>query len=330
MSRMERLHGQETPPKKVAPQPPKSKPPVKQRQGSIAGSFAKALLLIVILVIAFTMYEYKKGFRDARHDQDFGQINVDGFAGQKSADKSINVLLLGTDSRGEDQGRSDSIMIAHYNKKDKTPKLISIMRDTYVNIPGYGYNKINAAYAYGGPELVRQTIKATFDVDLEYYAIVNFATFSKIVDTLLPKGLDIDAEKELEVEGDVIQAGPQKMTGHQVLQYSRFRKDNDSDFGRVRRQQQVMNAIFEQGLSLGNFYRVPETAGAVQGYLTTNIPTSLYPSIGKDFVFGLSKPLEKLVIPERDKSWDAYYDDAGSVLEIDEASYRQEIADFLK
>lgn len=338
MSRMERYHGKEVEEKQVTtpkqPKPPKQpKQPKKAKnrnaRGSVVQSFAKALLLIVILVIAFSFYEYNKGFRTAKKDEDFGQINVEGFNGQKSSDGSINVLLLGTDSRGEDQGRSDSIMVAHYNKKNKTPKLVSIMRDTYANIPGYGYNKINAAYAYGGPELVRQTLKETFDLDVEYYAIVNFATFSKIVDTLLPKGLELDAEKDLEVEGDDIQKGLQKLTGHQALQYARFRKDEEGDFGRVRRQQQVMNAIFDQGLSLGNAYRVPETVGTVQGYITTNVPATIYPRIGVDFVSGRAKPLEKLVVPERGKSWDNYYEHAGSVLEIDEAAYSQEIANFL-
>lgn len=337
MSRMERYHNKSETPEVEVPLNNKQKTPKKpkkvsgkQHRGSVTQSVAKALLLLVILILAFCFYEYNKGFRAARQDQEFGQIDVDKFNGTKSSDGSINVLLLGSDSRGEDQGRSDSIMVAHYNKNSKEPKLVSIMRDTYVNIPGVGYNKMNAAYAYGGPELVRQTLKETFNMDIEYYAIVNFATFPKIVDTLLPKGVEIDGEKELEVEGTVIQQGLQKMDGHQALQYARFRKDADSDFGRVRRQQQVMNAIISQGTSFGNFYRIPEAMGKVQGYLTTNVPAKIYPSIAKDFVLGSAKPLASLVVPTRDKSWDNYYADAGSVLEIDEAAYTQEIADFLR
>lgn len=332
MSRMERYHNQQPEqPKqsKVNKKQPKKSKAGKQR-GSAIQTIAKFLLLIVILIAAFSLYEYNKGLRTAKNDEDFGQIEVNDFVGQKSSDGSINVLLLGSDSRGTDRGRSDSIMIAHYNKKDRTPKLVSLMRDTYSNIPGYGYNKLNAAYSFGGPELVRQTLKETFDVDVEYYAIVNFGSFPKIIDTLIPGGLEIDAEKDLDVEGDDIKKGPQKMTGHTALQYARFRNDAESDFGRVRRQQQVMNEIFDQGLSISNGYNLPETIGKVQGYTSTNIPGRLYPSIAKDFVLGLAKPLDKLVIPVEGSWSDGYYEDAGSVLEIDEATNQQAIANFLK
>lgn len=340
MSRMERFHNQgeegnsvqETPKIKQPKQSKKPKKPkkVKKHRGSMAQSIGKLLLLLIILIAAYSFYEYNKGLRAAKHDKDFAPQEYKEFSGQKSTDGSINVLFLGSDSRGADQGRSDTIMIAHYNKKDKTPKLVSFMRDTYANIPGYGYNKINASYSFGGPELVRQTIKTTFNVDVEYYAIVNFGSFPKIIDTLTPSGLKLDAEKDIELDGVNISQGTQKMDGHTALQYARFRMDEEGDFGRVRRQQQVMNAIFAQGLSAKNILNFPEAVGKIQGYTHTNLPGSLYPSIGKDFLFGLSKPLEKLTIPV-DGSWsDGYYADAGSVLEIDEAVNAHAIAEFLK
>lgn len=337
MSRMERFHNQgeeETPvqqtPKTKQAKQPKQPKKVKKHRGSVAQSIGKLLLLLIILIAAFSFYEYNKGLRAAKNDKDFAPQEYNEFSGQKNADGSINVLFLGSDSRGTDQGRSDTIMIAHYNKKEKTPKLVSFMRDTYANIPGYGYNKINASYSFGGPELVRQTLKATFNVDVQYYAIVNFGSFPKIIDTLTPGGLKIDAEKDIELDGVNISQGSQKMDGHTALQYARFRMDEEGDFGRVRRQQQVMNAIFSQGLSAKNILHFPEAIGKIQGYTHTNLPGSLYPSIGKDFLFGLSKPLEKLTIPV-DGSWtNGSYEDAGSVLEIDEAINSQAIADFLK
>ena len=100
----------------------------------MAQSFGKLLLLIIVLLAAFSFYEYNKGIRVAKNDEDFGEIEITDFSGQKSQDGSINVLLLGSDFRGDDMGRSDSIMIAHYNKKDKTPKIVSFMRDTYADI----------------------------------------------------------------------------------------------------------------------------------------------------------------------------------------------------
>ncbi|MGO3731570.1 MAG: LCP family protein [Vagococcus sp.] len=291
----------------------------------------KMIWLILLIILSVLIGGYFKGIAAAKIDKNNKQADVEQFMGEKSSDGSVNVLLLGSDSRGADQGRSDSIMIAHYDKTHKQPKLVSIMRDTYVGIPtqdGLEYNKINAAYSYGGPELVRQTIKQTFGVSIQYYAIVNFDSFPKIIDTLAPGGLKIDAEKELEVEGTVIKQGQQKMDGHQALQYARFRKDAEGDFGRVRRQQQVMTSLLKQGLNPLNAWRLPETVGKVQGYTQTDIPFSFYGKTGTSYLFSRHKPLEILTVPVKDSWNDGYYDHAGSVLEIDEAMNAQGIAAF--
>lgn len=91
-------------------------------------------------------------------------------------------------------------MVIHYNKKQKQPKLISIMRDSYVDIPGYDKQKVNAAYAYGGPELVRKTLKESFDLDINYYAVIDFKGFAKIVDAVAPDGIEVDVPKKCRTE----------------------------------------------------------------------------------------------------------------------------------
>ncbi len=287
------------------------------------------LVLLILLVLGFI--GYFKGLMSAKMDKDNLQPDVGSFQGQKSNDGSVNILLLGSDSRGEDQGRSDTIMIAHYDKKSKQPKIVSIMRDTFIGIPtsdGLEYNKINAAYAYGGPELVRQTISNTFDIPIQYYAIVNFESFPKIVDTLAPSGLKINAEKDLEVEGTVIKKGEQKMTGEEALQYARFRKDEEGDFGRVRRQQQVITAVLKQTMNPLSLWRVPEALGKIQGYTQTDIPLNFYVSTGTSYLFSSHKSLEILTVPV-EGSWSyGNYDYAGSVLEIDEAMNKEAIQNF--
>lgn len=313
---------QQQPPISGMKQPKK---PKKKRKKS------KVIVVILIAIIALSIFGYFKGVAGAKLDKNNKQAEVGNFLGEKSSDGSTNVLLLGSDSRGEDQGRSDSIMIAHYDKKNKQPKLVSIMRDTYVAIPNSGgveYNKINAAYSYGGPELVRKTIKETFGIPIQYYAIVNFESFPKIVETLAPGGLKINAEKDLEVEGTVIKKGEQKMSGHEALQYARFRKDEESDFGRVRRQQQVMTALLKQGLNPLNAWRLPETIGTVRGYTQTDIPFSFYPKVGTSYLFSGHKPLEILTVPVEGSWNDGYYEHSGSVLEIDETANAQAITNF--
>ena len=150
------------------------------------------------------------------------------------------------------------------------PKLISFMRDTFVDIPGVGPNKINAAYAYGGAELVRETLKQNFNLDTKYYAKVDFQSFEKIVDSMFPKGVKIDAEKSLNLDGVDIEKGQQVMDGHVLLQYARFRMDEEGDFGRVRRQQQVMSAVMSQMKNPMTLLRTPESLGKLVGYMSTD------------------------------------------------------------
>lgn len=305
--------------------------PLKPFKKKKKSTWLKKVLIFFVVLLGLSALGYAKGVWEAKRDSDNHPIEVGLFKGQASKDGSVNILLLGSDSRGADQGRSDSIMIAHYNKKNKQPKIVSIMRDTFVGIPldsGLEYNKINAAYAYGGPELVRQTIELNFNVPINYYAIVNFDSFPKIIDILAPRGLAIDAEKDLEVEGTFIKKGPQKMNGNEALQYARFRKDEEGDFGRVRRQQQVMAALVKQAMNPLNTWRLPEAVGAVSGYTQTDIPFSFYPKIGSNYVFSRHKPLEIMTIPVANSWSDGYYDYAGSVLEIDQQMNQEAIHSF--
>lgn len=329
MTRMDRRHTESLKKEKKSADTLKKKSGKHNMRPSILQSIAKSLLFIIVMIAAFCFYEFSQGKREAKNDEEFSQIEVSDFKGDKVMGSQTNILLLGSDSRGNERGRSDSIMVVSYDTNNGTPKVISFMRDTYVNIPEVGYNKINAAYSFGGPELVRQTITTNFNLPIHYYGIVNFATFSKIIDTLTPKGLVIDAEKTLEVDGEQIEAGKQKMTGHTALQYARFRKDEEGDFGRVRRQQQVMNALLDQGFKPSNLFRIPKAMGKMQGYMTTNIPGRLYPGIGKDFVFKHKSAIEKMVIPV-EGTWNyGDYPDAGSVLEIDELANQSALTDFL-
>ncbi len=336
MSRMNRYHSEEPteqmeqannslPPKKKL----KKKKKIKKKRHFFRRLFF-LIILIVLLITGYTVYGYNKGLKSAKNDTSYSQIKVSDFNGQKSSDGSTNILLLGSDSRGEDQGRSDTIIVAHYNKNSKTPQLISFMRDLYVDIPDYGMNKINAAYSYGGPELVRKTLKENFNINVQYYMIVSFTSFPKVIDTLLPDGVEIDAEKDIELDGVSISKGNQKMDGNTLLQYARFRKDEEGDFGRVRRQQQVLTAVEKQAVSLTGLWNLPEAVGQIRGYTTTDLPTSVIASIGKDFILGQTKSLEKLTIPVDDSWSNGYYYDVGSVLEYDSTTNKQALENFLK
>lgn len=301
----------------------------KARKGRIFVTILVALLILVGVVAVIGYFQYQSSLKEAQNDSKLKEYK---FNGVKADGDAINVLLIGSDSRGADQGRSDSLMIAHYNTKTNTPKLVSIMRDTYVDIPGHGKNKINAAYSYGGPELVRQTIKENFGVDVEYYVVANFEGFPKIVDTLAPEGIKINAEKDMSKNIDVsIKKGEQVMDGKTLLQYARFRKDAEGDFGRIRRQQQVLEALKEQALDVGDVTKIPDVIGKLQGYSSTNIPNGTLMSIGADFLLGKTKTMEKFAIPVEGKWHNERIEGAGSVLRLDDmAANAQALQNFLK
>ncbi|TFJ42933.1 transcriptional regulator [Carnobacterium divergens] len=297
--------------------------------------FRNSVLILLVLLIAgggFAYANYRNSLKEARSDQNLPDKSDITFNGEKAEDlNDVNILFIGSDSRGDDQGRSDSLMIAHYDSKSKQPKLISLMRDMYVDIPGYDKDKINAAYSYGGPELLRKTISENFGIGIEYFVIVDFDSFPKIIDTLLPDGVQIDAEKDMSeyIEAS-IKKGPQKMDGETLLQYARFRHDAESDFGRVRRQQQVLNAVAEQGVKVTNLTKLPSVLGKIEGYSVTNLPSSLLLSAGTDFVLGKTKPIETLTLPVEGSWENGYYEHAGSVLEINTAKNKTELNKFLE
>lgn len=292
--------------------------------------FKRVILIILGLLLVFECYlifSFLQGYESTKNAQSKQTIP---FNGEEAPDQNdLNILIIGTDSRGEDRGRSDSLMVAHYDQKKKQPKLISIMRDSYVDIPGHGKDKINAAYSYGGIELVRKTLKENFDLPIEYYVTINFDHFKEAIDSLFPKGVTIDAEKDLDLDQVFIKAGKQKMDGNTLLQYSRFREDEEGDFGRIRRQQQVLSAISQQVTNVTSLSKLPKTTGKLLGYVDTNLSESTILSVGKDFALGDTKKIETLAVPI-DKTWEFNNNTpSGSVLELDTEANAKAIQTFL-
>lgn len=171
------------------------------------------------------------------------------------ADDIINIALIGIDNPADDYdgSRADSIMIASLDTTHQKIKITSIMRDTFVNIPGEKYDKINHSYAYGGPELTVQTINQNFDMNIKDYITVNFSAMEKIVDAV--DGVDIDV-KSYEVYGindetddKISDPGMQTLNGEQAVAYSAIRYEGDGDYERTERQRTVLKNILEKVMS---------------------------------------------------------------------------------
>lgn len=292
-------------------------------------SWKKRIAIVLLLFFGLEAGSFFLGKYQAETDASIPQQELVSFDGVSGDDGSNNILLLGSDTREGETARADTIMVVSLDSSSGTPKLVSFMRDTYANIPGYGYNKVNAAYAFGGADLVRQTLYENFGVQCRYYAIVDFSSFEKVIDALFPGGVAIDAEKDLDLDGVFITAGQQNMDGHTLLQYARFRMDEEGDFGRVRRQQQVMTAIFSQIKNPFTVLRLPYAAGKVLGYTSTDV-SFFYLLTHLVTIARGSSGIERLTVPV-EGSWSyADYPDAGSVLDIDEAANYAAVQAFLQ
>lgn len=192
----------------------------------------------------------------------------------------VNILLLGGDSRGKKEGeipRSDSLIIASIDPVTKKAALFSILRDTWVSIPGHGKERINAALAYGGPNLAVETVSEFTGLQIQYYVYTDFQGFMSLVDSI--GGIDIDVEKDMNYEDawdkhefDIhLKKGFQHLDGKTALQYVRFRHDATSDFTRTERQRKFLTAVAQKMQSTTNILKLPKIISAMDPYIDTNL-----------------------------------------------------------
>jgi polyisoprenyl-teichoic acid--peptidoglycan teichoic acid transferase len=300
-------------------------------------SILLTLLLLVGAAAGYSYYQYNQGV-----NQSLGKINngsteksvseeVYTFEGKKDQYGATNILLLGSDARaGEEKSRADTIMIAHYNEDKGTYKLTSIMRDIYVSIPDEGKHKINSAFMRGGPELMRKTIKENFDIDLQYYAIVDFEGFVQLIDEAFPSGVEINVEKRMEEYIEVpLEPGLQRLDGKEMLSFVRFRHDAIGDFGRVQRQQQALQAISDQLSGIQTIPKLPKLIGVVTPYVNTNMDTGDMLFMAKDFFAKDRGNIETFRIPIENGYKDATIRGEGAVLDLDLEMNREAFHQFL-
>ena len=177
---------------------------------------------------------------------------------QGANEAPVTFLLVGSDTRGDTaegedpDGRSDAIMIARFSGDRKHAQVISIPRDSWVDIPGYGMNKINASYAFGGPSLLIQTVEQLTQVRIDHYVAIDFQGLIQVTDDL--GGVDVVVAETTTNQGFTFQAGQNHLDGEQVRWYLAQRKElPGGDFDRVKRQQQYLQAMFGKLFSSSTF-----------------------------------------------------------------------------
>lgn len=229
-----------------------------------------------------------------------------------------NILLIGTDARSTDEdGRSDSMIILSINNKKNRIVMTSILRDSYVEIPGHGSNRINAAYSYGQEALLIQTIEQNFKIPIDAYAKVDFFSFIDIVDAV--GGVEIDvSEDEMKWvnaylnetnellgkefgDGYLTQAGTQTLTGKQALSYARIRYIG-TDFQRTERQREILTAVANKAKSMGPT-GITKIMNTVLPKVTTNIPDSELTMMTMKAVMYMGYDVEQIHLP-LDGTWE--------------------------
>ncbi|WP_269923706.1 LCP family protein [Enterococcus innesii] len=321
------IHQSQEQSKQKAQKLKKSKPPKQKKKRK--HPVLRIVIRVLLVLFAYSLIAFLVGQQVARSDAAFATTDEETFNGTAAANGARNILLIGSDSREGEAGRADTIMVLQLDGPSKKPKLISFMRDTLVTIPGYGENKINAAYAFGGADLVRETLAENFGLETNYYAKVDFRSFEKVIDTLFPSGVAINAEKDMSKNLEVaIKQGQQQMNGLELLQYARFRMDEEGDFGRVRRQQQVMDAIFSEMKNPLAVLKLPYAAGKVLGYASTNLPMSFLLKNTLSIARGAGG-IDSLTVPVADSWQYGSSASAGSVLVVNLETNQQAIRNFL-
>lgn len=202
--------------------------------------------------------------------------------------KPFSVLLLGTDQRGDEAARSDTMIYSVIRPKESKILLVSIPRDTYTEIIGKDKkDKINHAFAFGGQQMAKDTTEALLDHSLDYYATVNFIALRDAVDAL--GGVELPIQKDIVNKGAdhekfTIKANQSIYNGTDALNYVRYRED--SDFNRTKRQQVFLDQVAKKMMNLNQVTKIPQLLDIMGVNLQTNMQPKFIIDLGKQLLTG--------------------------------------------
>ena len=216
-------------------------------------------VLVLIVLLAAGLYLMVGNVYDKMNYEP-----IEALAEEPMQDEGVvNILLIGSDARGEESGRSDAMILISISNQTKKIYMTSLLRDMYVEIPGYKNNRLNAAYSFGGAELLMDTVEQNFDIDVNRYVLVNFEAFANLVDAVGGIDLELTSEEIEYVNGYLVEynilygraegtdymdtsvSGMVHLNGPQALAYTRNRYLG-TDFGRTERQRKVLEAIIKK------------------------------------------------------------------------------------
>lgn len=237
-----------------------------------------------------------------------------------------NVLLIGSDRRDTSwNGNSDCMILLSVNPASSRVHMVSFMRDTQANIPGYGAKKLNSAYAIGGAGLLVQTIQSNFQVPIHNYVSVDFSGMKEIVDALGGVVIELNEAEAgyLQKAGYAVSAGATHMDGKLALAYSRIRYVGNADYERTLRQRRVLTEIFYK-LKNESYFSMLSIVTKLSGYVTTDIPSNRLVWLTSNALNILKYELDSDRIP-----YDGLYSYCGENLLPDYAATSQRLQAYL-
>ncbi|MDT3428507.1 LCP family protein required for cell wall assembly [Paenibacillus forsythiae] len=267
--------------------PPRSKRHAKK--GNSKKTLIRILLILLLLLALGAAYFFTSIYQGlegmSKHGEDSPFKNVET-VDEDTPDppkwegtEPVNILLMGVDARGVKKGeipRSDTMLVASLNPVTKKAHVFSILRDTYVSIPGHGQDRINSAIIYG-PNTAMETVSDLLGIPIQYYVYTDFQGFIKLVDAV--GGIDYTVEKDMVYktkadgpEYDIdLKKGYQHLDGNKALQYVRFRHDATSDYTRTQRQRAFLSAVADKLKSTTALVKLPSILSEVSPYIDTNL-----------------------------------------------------------
>ena len=291
----------ELPPRTGSRQPAKSKKQKPRKKRSVLKTIFVLLFAILLIAAAALAYLVFKADKAVDQISSPGNNEVVIPAGESVSEKSVAMLLMGIDSRSHGGGlNTDVLMVAVFNPNSKSATIVTIPRDSNIDVDGYRTRKANsfyadfymnalndknlskeAAYADAKQE-VRNVMSKLFDIDIKYSAVINFQGFADVVDALGGVEVDVDMRMKYTDTADGtnidLQKGVQVLSGDKALDFVRYRKSNDgknmsSDFDRNKRQSQVIGALTDKMKSFDGVTKIGSVIEAVGNNLTMDMPS---------------------------------------------------------
>ena len=237
-----------------------------------------------------------------------------------------NYLFAGIDERegSEDfKGRTDTIMIYHISDWGKKDVLISIPRDARVNLDGHGWNKINAAYVYGGAEMLKDEIHELTGIKVDRTMLINFDGFIKVIDALGGVEITVDEPMHDPLSGSDFEPGTYVMSGEEALAFARNRKTAKGDFDRVDRQKYLISEVMKQKLNASIIFKAPELISIFNEETRSDFSTFDFINFGTILLFS-DKDIERITLPGESQTIDGI-----SYVIVDEEEAREFLREYL-